>query len=551
MDNARSLSGPDPARVATIDDLVRELGLLRSRAARGTRSAKVSLEELAARAGEPRSTIHAYLTGKRFAPAQVLDRLVIALGTSAAEQREWAEAWYRVAADRERGHRPVAATAVARTPHQLPAGADNYTGRIEQLVELDELLLRPNGAPIAVVCGAAGVGKSALALHWSHTRGPRFADGQLYVDLHGFDQRAPLTPAQALARFLRTLDPAGPELGADEEELAAQFRSAVSDRRLLIVLDNAADSEQVRDLLPGLGGCAVIVTSRDSLTGLITRTGAHRLELDVLPDPDAVALLQQLNIRGPADQLAALADGCARLPLALRIAAEQLRSEYGPSLAELVAELAEGDRLLDLLEAGDDPRTALRTVLSWSYERLPEPVARTYRLAGLHPGPDLSPAALAALLDTSPAGARRALAQLSRLHLVRQSRPGWLRLDRLQRAHARELVAADEAGPALARLAEHYLHTAALALELTGINQRPELTPAGVWTVPLPDAVSAWQWWQSERVNVLAVAAEVERAERPKSLLRLARSVTGHPAQAMPAAVVADRHASLRPAQVN
>lgn len=537
LETQRSPSGPDPARVTTIEDLVRELGLLRSRAAHGTRSARVSLEALAARTGEPRSTIHAYLTGKRFAPAQVLDRVVIALGTSPSEQREWAEAWYRVSADREHAHRPQPPVAVnrERVPHQLPAGADNFTGRAQQLVQLDELLLDSSRSAIALLSGAAGVGKTALALQWAHTRGANFPDGQLYVDLRGFDLRPPLAPAQALSRFLRALDPKTAELPEDEDELAAQFRSALADRRMLLVLDNAADSEQVRELLPGLGGCAVLVTSRDSLTGLITRTGAHRIDLDVLPASEAVALLRGLGAAGPVDQLAQLAELCARLPLALRIAAEQLGTEFAPSLPELVDELADGDRLLDGLEAGDDPRTALRAVLGWSYERLPAAAAQAYRLAGLHPGPDLSVPALAALLDTDVASAQRAMSQLTRLHLVGQSRPGHVRLSRVQRAFARELLAGPDDAEriaAFARLAEHYLHSATRALELMSSKRRPELHPAGGWTVPLADVESARTWWRAERANVAAVGAEVEQLERPKSLLRLARGVGGNPADA-------------------
>ena len=461
--------------------------------------------------------------------------MVIALGTSPQEQREWAEAWDRVCADRENAHRaPVTPTAAGGpVPRQLPTSVDNFTGRGEQILELDELLLRPQSGAVAVISGVAGVGKTALALQWAQSRSDRFPDGHLYVDLHGFDIRSPLTTIQALRRFLRALGLSGAELPDDEDELGAQFRSMLAGRRMLILIDNAADTEQVRELLPGFGSCAVLVTSRDSLTGLIARHGAHRIDLDVLPPAEAAALLRQLGLRGEATELERLADRCARLPLALRVAAEQLDNEFAASAAELVDELSVEDGLLDRLEAGNDPRTDLRVVLGWSYDRLPEPVARAYRLAALHPGPDLSAGALAALLDVGSAEAQRALVALTRLHLVRQSRPGHLMLNRIQRAHARELlgVRADLDQPAaFARLAEHYLHSAARAVELASAkrHERPELTPAGPWTVPLADVEGSRAWLIAERANVAAIAVEVEQNGRPKGLLRLARSVAAN-----------------------
>jgi transcriptional regulator with XRE-family HTH domain len=436
--------GPDPKRVETLDDLARELGLLRARAARGTRSARVSVDELATRLGEPKSTIHAYMTGRRLAPAELLDRIVIALGSPPAEQRDWAEAWYRVGASREATHR-VIATGAARpfVPQQLPLAVDAFTGRTAALRQLDQLA----ASGCTVISGTAGVGKSALAIHWAHSRSDRFPDGQLYLDLHGFDIAPALPTGQALARLLRVLGLGGTQLARDTDERAAQYRSVVAGRRMLIVLDNARDTEQVGPLLPGTASCAVIVTSRDSLAGLVARHGAHRIELDVLPLDDATDLLRTLI--GPAlsctewHGYVALAERCARLPLALRIAAE-LGLRYNRDPGQLAADLALSSDGIDLLDADDDdPRTALRTVFSWSYERLPELAARAFRLLGMGgadeqiAGPDV-----AARLGVAVPDANRALARLSGAHLIQLSRPGQFRMHALLRSYARELALA-------------------------------------------------------------------------------------------------------------
>jgi transcriptional regulator with XRE-family HTH domain len=437
-------SGPDPKRVDGLDDLARELGLLRARAARGTRSARVSVDELASRLGEPKSTIHAYMTGRRLAPAELLDRIVIALGSSAAEQREWAEAWYRVGASRDAGHR-VIATAPLRpaVPQQLPLAIDAFTGRDAALRQLDRLA--PSGC--TVICGTAGVGKSALAVHWAQHRRDRFPDGQLYLDLHGFDLAPALPTGQALGRLLRVVGPVGAQFARESEERAAQYRSVLAGRRMLIVLDNARDTEQVSVLLPGSGSCAVLVTSRDSMAGLVARHGARRIELDVLPPEDAADLLRTLMGPVPLSRVAgrgfaALADRCARLPLALRIAAE-LGTRYRRDPGELAADLAAGPGELDLLEADDDPRSALRTVFSWSYERLPEPAARAFRLLGLHDaGAEITPTAVGALLGVAASDATRVVARLSGAHLIQLSRPGRFGMHALLRSYAHELALA-------------------------------------------------------------------------------------------------------------
>ena len=446
MEPRSPLSGPDPARVVNLDDLAREFGLLRSRAARGTRSARVSLEDLAHRVGEPRSTIHAYLSGKRLAPSEVLDRIVIALGATPAEQRGWAEAWYRVSAYRATVAR-VAPTDPPRpdAPRQLPGDVGDFVGRAARLVDLDRLLGTERAGGIAAVVGTAGVGKTAFAVHWAQTRSTRFPDGQLYVDLRGFARTQPVSASQALARFLRALGVGGAELPRELDERAALYRSLIAGRRMLVVLDNARDVEQIAQLLPGSSSCSVLVTSRDNLTGLIVRHGAHRLELDVLPPADASALLGALvgaRVAAEPEATERLAAQCARLPLALRIAADIAVSSPSGRLSHLVADLEPAPRRLDLLEAGDDPDTAVRAVFSWSYSRLPPAPAEVFRLIGLHASAEFDAAEVAGFSGLPEPEAQRTLGVLLRLHLVEQAADGRYRMHELLRIYA-----AEQSGP--------------------------------------------------------------------------------------------------------
>ena len=264
--------------------------------------------------------------------------------------------------------------------------------------------------PIMVLAGTAGVGKTALAVRWARRAAAAFPDGQLYVNLRGYDPGAPVAPADALAGFLRALGLAGEDIPAGEDERAAAYRSLLDGRRVLVVLDNAASVEQARPLLPGSPSCLVVVTSRDSLAGLVARHGARRLALDMLPAADAIGLLRTLigdRVDAEPDAAAELAAQCARLPLALRVAAELAAASPDSRLAELAGELAGEQRRLDLLDAGGDERTAVRGVFSWSYRHLPAAAARAFRLIGLHPGPDLDAYAVAALTGAPPTPHRR------------------------------------------------------------------------------------------------------------------------------------------------
>lgn len=306
--------------------------------------------------------------------------------------------------------RPGTSLAAPLIPAQLPMDVRPFTGRGEQLSDLTRVLLGEGGiedattAIVSAVLGTAGVGKTALAVHWAHRSRAAFPDGQLYVDLRGYDPHQPVSAAQALTGFLIALGVPRPEIPLRLEERAARYRTALDGRRLLVVLDNAASAAQVRHLLPGSPRCRVLITSRDSLSALVAMHGAHRVVLDALSRADALQLLRALvGERIDAERPAAidLAEQCARLPLALRVAAQLVLSRPTEALARLVAELGDHQRRLDLLDLGDDPRVAVRAVFSWSYARLADLPARLFRLFGLYPGPDID-AHSAAALAASP-----------------------------------------------------------------------------------------------------------------------------------------------------
>jgi DNA-binding SARP family transcriptional activator/Tfp pilus assembly protein PilF len=406
----------------------------------------------------------------------------------------------------------------ACVPRELPADVPAFTGRAVELGQLDQLLRpagdRQGGSPavISAVSGTAGVGKTALALHWAHRAAPAFPDGQLYADLRGYDAAPPLAPAEVLAGFLRALGADGADIPPGQDERAARFRSLLAGKRMLIVLDNASSAEQVRPLLPGAPACVTIVTSRDSLAGLVARAGAARLEVDLLPLADAVRLLRDLigpRAAADPDSVTELAGLCARLPLALRVAAELAAARPQAALAGLVAELADQRRRLDLLDAAGDPRTAVRAVLSWSYRHLAPAAARTFRLTGLHPGIAFDGYAAAALTGTGWEQAGPLLDTLSRAHLLQAAGPSRYAMHDLLRAYARELAAgAGETYDALDRLLGYYLYAAATAMDVIlpgerSYRPRSAAPPASVPSLTDPDA--ARQWLDSERAAMTAL----------------------------------------------
>jgi tetratricopeptide (TPR) repeat protein len=460
------------------------------------------------------------------------------------------------------GHPPDPAPAPAPVvPRQLPADVYGFTGRRTELRHLDQLLggeydpdpapkevlgpwvVDPSGArplsavpaatpalerrttdappPVVIVaiCGTAGVGKTALAVHWAHRLRARFPAGQLYVNLRGHDDGQPMSAGDALARLLAALGVPSDEIPLDLDERAARYRTELTDRAMLVVLDNAASVEQVRPLLPGTAPGMALVTSRDTLAGLVALHGARRLALEPLPPADAVSLLRLL-IGGRADAepqaVAELAEQCARLPLPLRIAAELAGSRPDDLLTDLVDELADHRRRVRLLDTGGDPRGAVRTVFSWSYRHLAPADAVLFRRLGLHPGADISGYAAAALAGLDVPRAERVLAVLARAHLIQSTgRSRWVMHD-LLRAYAAELCGAEDPEPvrasALTRLLDHYLASAAVAMDAlypAERHHRPVVRrPDADDRVPIPpvdDRDVARDWLDRERASLVAI----------------------------------------------
>ncbi len=402
-------------------------------------------------------------------------------------------------------------------PAQLPVNVRGFVGREAELAELDDLLsaTRPAQAPVVItaVAGTAGVGKTALVVRWAHRVRERFPDGQLYVDLRGYGPDQPVSPDEALAGFLRALGVEGAALPQDLAERAARFRTLIAGRRMLIVLDNARTVEQVRPLLPGSPSCFALITSRDALAGLVAREGARRIHLDRLRPADARTLLRELlGERVVAEPQAAdmLIDRCARLPLALRIAAELIGPQSALSLAELTGELADRQNALDLLDIDGDPHTAVRAVFSWSYHRLAPAVARVFRLFGLHPGHDTDAPAMAALAGSGLRETRRSLDVLLRAHLVDQTSSGRYQPHDLLRAYAADLAAATDTAAerefALGRLRGHYLHSASAAMDLFAPHDyapRPKVSSPAGQPFAFPSYDHALRWLHAERANLL------------------------------------------------
>jgi tetratricopeptide (TPR) repeat protein/transcriptional regulator with XRE-family HTH domain len=409
-------------------------------------------------------------------------------------------------------------------PRQLPPAVASFTGRTAELQVLTKIL-DGTGAPgtvvISAIGGTAGVGKTALAIQWAHQVAEHFPDGQLYANLRGYDPDRPTPPADALAGFLRALGVGGQDIPPDEDERAARYRSLLAGRRVLVVLDNVGSADQARPLLPGSPACAVVVTSRDSLSGLVARDGATRLDLDLLPLADASRLLRDLigdRAAVDTDATAALAQRCCRLPLALRIAAELAIARPNAPLADLASEVGDQQRLLDLLDAGGDPRTAVRAVFSWSCQHLDAGTTRAFRLAGLHPAADFDPYAVAALTGTTLAQTYRTLDTLAKAHLVQPAgvsgAPGADRygMHDLLRAYAGELSAThdgdDGQRSALTRLFDYYLAAVVTAMDIlnpAGRDRHPRVEPASTPAPPLPDAAAARAWLDGERSCLTAV----------------------------------------------
>lgn len=477
--------------------------------------ALLTQEQLAGRTGLAVRTIRRLENDHQSRPrADSLHLLAGALGLSDSERGTLVAA----AQDSPRRPGPAPRGAATSAPWGLPVDVAGFAGRTQPLREMDALLTR--GAPpttmvITAIGGTAGVGKTALAVHWAHRVAARFPDGQLYLNLRGFDPAvAPIEPAAAVRRLLDALAVAPQRIPVDTEAQTALYRSLMAGRRMLVVLDNAHDAAQVRPLLPNAPGCLTVVTSRNQLTGLVAAEGAHPLSLDLMSAGEARDLLaSRLGVdRVTADPAATdeIIKHCAGLPLALAVAAARAAYRPDQTLAELAAELRDIRGRLDVLDT-QDPTTDLRTVFSCSYQRLSPPTARLFGLLSLHPGPDISAPAVASLAGIPPQRTPPMLAELVHAYLINEHTPGRYTMHDLMRAYAAEQArAADNQAQrqaAIHRMLDHYLHAAYAADRLLNPT-RGSITlasPAPASTVDQPtDRAEAMDWFTAELPVLLA-----------------------------------------------
>jgi DNA-binding SARP family transcriptional activator len=438
--------------------------------------------------------------------------------------------------------RTAPAAARPPVPRQLPAHTPHFVGRAEELSQLTSALDTASGSTgtvvISAINGTAGIGKTTLAVHWAHQAADRFPDGQLYLDLRGFGPAGmSLQPSEAIHGFLDALGIPPERMPVDLDARAALYRSLLAERHVLVVLDNAHDADQVRPLLPGSPTCAVIVTSRNQLASLVAGEGARPITLNLFRMDEGIALLASRLGGGyvtlAPDTVGELIERCARLPLALTIVAARISISPHLPLTVLVEQLADEQTRLDALDAGD-PTSSVRAAFSWSYRYLDPPVARVFRLLGLHPGPDISVPAVASLAGLSLGDARTALAALTRAHLVTERIPGRFILHDLLRVYAAERAAAEESADdrdaAVRRLLAWYLHSADAADRLlVPRSQRIPLGAPDTQSQPLSFSgrKEALEWCEVERANIVAATGLAASTGHPDIAWKLPGALWG------------------------
>ncbi|OXM51934.1 AfsR family transcriptional regulator [Amycolatopsis alba DSM 44262] len=419
------------------------------------------------------------------------------------------------------GEPPPGPRPAARVPRQLPAEPPGFTGRTTELSILDELMPKTGGSggavALAAVTGTAGAGKTALAVHWAHRVKDRFPDGQFYANLRGHSPGPPATALEVLTRFLAALEVPAERLPADTETASALYRTLMTDRKALVLLDNAVDAAQIRPLLPAGPGCLVLVTARDRMTTLVALHGARRLTLGMLDPGEALELLGRVLgpewIRAEHEAAAEVAGLCAYLPLALRIAAANLADNPGNGVEDYAIELRKGNLLAALTVPGDE-QIAVRTAFDLSYAALPAETRRVFRLLSLVPGNDIGIEAVEALTGSERAGA--ILDTLAGAHLVEQHAPDRYHFHDLLRRYAADrltsLESPAESGSARCRLHEWYLRGAENAAKI--VYPHMFRVPLSVPDGPAPAASkeNAAEWLEAELGNLVAVVEDAARS---------------------------------------
>jgi hypothetical protein len=434
----------------------------------------------------------------------VVRRLALAGASpgSLSDQSHWSDEWHLV-------------------PRQLPAPVRGFTGRDAELAALTSLLSpaggsAPAGIVILVISGTAGVGKTALAVHWAHQAARHFPDGQLYVNLRGFaPSRTPVMAREALRHLLQALAVPAERIPAEVPAQAALYRSLLADKRMLIVLDNARNTAQIEQLLPASPDSLVLVTSRNQLTGLAAAHGATELALDVLTEDAAREMLACRlgadRVHAEPDATAEIINRCARLPLALAVLSARAAACPTFPLRSLAAGLRHETSRLDVLDGGDQGAN-VRTAFSWSGRQLGDRAAEMFRLLGLHPGPELTVCAGASLVGCSLARAHQALAELARAHLLTEHLPGRYSCHDLLRDYAAEqaLITSTQAArqAAVLRLVEHYLHSSVGADRVLRPSRQPIAVAApqpGVTVGEFASISQAVTWFHAEHDVLIAI----------------------------------------------
>lgn len=557
----------EAAEVRTGQDLARLLRQLRRRHARQQGDTPLTYRQLAAKTGWSHGTIGEYFAGNILPSTERFDILTRLLGATGVEQGALATARDRVEEGRRHtnptdGHGEAevapaqasdmlsgAVRAWTSVPHQLPPALTSFVGRAAQLAQLDAACGSDKGSPTGgtsgpgepattcvVLSGTAGVGKTTLAVYWAHRVAERYPDGQLYVNLRGFDPTCSMmTPAEAVRSFLEALDVPPERIPTHLPAQVGLYRSLLAGRRMLVVLDNARDVDQVRTLLPGSPSCLALVTSRNRLAGLIAGEGARPVTVDLLTAGEARQLLarrlgdDRLTVEPQA--VDEMIERCARLPLALAVVAARGLAHPLFPLATLAAELRETQRLLDAFDSGD-AGTDVQAVFSCSYRSLTPPAARLFRLIGCHPGPELGIPAAVSLAGLPRDQVHRLLTELANAHLVTEHAPGRFGAHDLLRGYAAELAESIDAPEthraAVQRGLDHYLHTAHSAALLLQPGWDPvPLAEARQGVVPevISDHGHALAWFTTEHRVLLAAVAHAGRTGFEGHAWRLAHTL--------------------------